>query len=251
MDFAEQFHGFDQNDQMDEKSFEKFKERMARAAKQIQAIKKEEKKRKKKEDELVKILLKFIQSSEKKDLVLLISRTIEKNIPANFILSIVLLGNEDIQRAVGEFLMLKTADGAPITDVSADEKALIFFSEDKSMPLKVRIEIDNWIKGIIYQASESPYRLLDTAYDVKETQKTPEEIEKEEETSVFGEIKKTKLKKIVGLSLVNLMAHIIYDFLMQNGIEEDMVKLKEFSEFLIKGILTKTRDDISNQKKLS
>jgi len=103
----EEFHGFDQNDKMDAASFEKFKEKMRRAAAQIKAIKREETKRKKKEEELVKILLRFIKTSDKKDLVLLISRTLERNIPANFILAAVLLGNEDVQKEVGEYLMLK------------------------------------------------------------------------------------------------------------------------------------------------
>mgnify|MGYP005669001197 CR=1 FL=1 len=74
----ENFAGFDQNDGMDAASFEKFKEKMKRAAAQIKAIKKEEKKRKKKEDELVKILLKFIQTSHKRDLVLVISRALHR-----------------------------------------------------------------------------------------------------------------------------------------------------------------------------
>jgi len=46
------------------------------------------------------------------------------------------------------------------------------------------------------------------------------------------------------------MSHVIFDFLKQNGIEEDIVKLKEFSEFLLKGILTKTQEDLENRKEL-
>lgn len=64
----ESFIGFDGDEGMSEAAFEKFKERMAKAQAQIAAIKKEEKKQKKKEDELVKILLKFIKTSHKKDL---------------------------------------------------------------------------------------------------------------------------------------------------------------------------------------
>lgn len=258
----EEFQGFNQSDKMDQASFEKFKERMARAAAQIQAIRKEEKKRKKKEDELVKILLKFIQNSQKKDLVLLISRTLEKNIPANFILAVVLLGNEEIQKEIGEYLMLPgsqsqaqsqatdRSEGQP-TDFNptANEKALIFFEGDKTLPLKVRIEVDNWIKGLIYQASESPYKLLATAYDVVEEKRTEKENE-EKSQSVFHSENTKKSKLVVANVLVSLTAHIIYDFLMQNKIEEDIVKLKEFSEFLIDGILNRTREDLDNRKEL-
>ena len=225
--------GFDQNDGMDTASFEKFKEKMKRAAAQIKAIKKEEKKRKKKEDELVKILLKFIQTSEKKDLVLVISRALERNIPANFILAIVLLGNEDIQKAVGNFLMLEAPEAPEKSDgesTTTADTALVFFKEDESLPLRVRIEIDQWIKGLIYQASEHPQKLLSTAYNVEETEEGH--------------------KKEVGHQLVQLTAHVIFDFLKQNNIEEEMPKLREFSEFLLKGVLSKTKEDLDSRPEL-
>ena len=172
----EDFIGLEQNGAMDAAAFERFQERVKAAAAHIQAIRKEEKKRKKKEDELIKILLKFIKSSDKKDLVLLISRVLERNVPANFILAIILLGNEEIQREIGEYLMLtpRSSVGAspePQTpkvsslesvahEPSANEpsvpedRSLVFFQTDQTMPLKVRIEIDKWIRDLIFQASD-------------------------------------------------------------------------------------------------
>lgn len=253
----EDFIGIDRGDAMDSQAFEKFQERMRAAAAQIQAIKKEERKQKKKEAELIKILLRFIKTSHKKDLVLLISRVLEKNIPANFVLAVVLLGNEDIQKEVGRFL-------APITDISAEsdpraEKALIFFREDKTMPLKVRIEVDNWIKGIILQASETPQKLLKTAYDIEETEKdangnrVPGDVKYEDDFSIFGDEKKPTFKKITGKALVLLTAHVLFDFMQQNKIAEetaDITKLKEFAEFLMTGILKKTKDEYEARGRL-
>jgi len=270
----EEFQGYEQGDKMDAASFEKFKERMKAAAAQIQAIRKEEKKRKKKEDELVKILLKFIQYSHKKDLVLLISRTLEKNLPANFILAAVLLGNEDIQKEVGEYLMLpgikekieaianvqnsdthtsgerdvnsqdaNSPDSRQPDSSSQNSMALTLFGSDASLPLKVRIEVDQWISNMLYQASESPTKLLKTAFEYIE-------VEGAEDRSIFGEESEKSLKKIVCRQLVKLVAHIMFDFLEQNNIQEDILKLEEFSEFILKGILTKTREDIENRKEL-
>lgn len=280
----EEFQGFEQGDKMDAASFEKFKERMKAAAAQIQAIKKEEKKRKKKEDELVKILLKFIQHSQKRDLVLLISRSLERNIPANFLLAIVLLGNEDIQKEVGEFLMLPGMKEQIESTMSArndqNPHALMFFQDDESLPLKVRIEVDHWMSNMLYQASESPGKLLSTAYDYIEIEEenpvsrnpasenlssnNPESNNSTSENfssnnpasretenfSIFGEEKPKKLKKIVCKQLTRLAAHVIYDFLKQNGIEEDIVKLEDFAGFILKGILDKIREDIENRKEL-
>jgi len=240
MDF-ESFSGFDQSDQMDEASFERFKERMKNAAAQIKALKREEKRRKKKEDELIQILLRFIQTSHKKDLVLVISRALEQNLPANIILSIVLLGNEEIQKEIGDYLMLK---GPQIED----ENALTFFREDKTLPLKVKIEIDQWIKNIIYQAGESPQKLLRYAYDIEEV--AVEEDEADDFSDAGFSREGTRKVKVVSKRLTQLVAHVIFDFLKQNGIQEDIVKLKEFSHFLMKGILKKTQEDLEHRPEL-
>ena len=138
----ESFIGFDAGEGMSEAAFEAFKEKMKAAAAQIAAIKKEEGKQKKKEEELHKILLKFIQNSGKKDLTLLISRALEQNIPANFIMAMILLGNEDIQREVGHFIMLSAAqeEQSESQQQNSNSQALTFFDEeDKTTPLKIKI----------------------------------------------------------------------------------------------------------------
>jgi hypothetical protein len=250
----EDFIGMEQNGAMDAAAFERFQERVKAAAAHIQAIRKEEKKRKKKEDELIKILLKFIKSSDKKDLVLLISRVLERNVPANFILAIILLGNEEIQREIGEYLSTPKATpapagGSPESHASSaggvleppeppaptsrdvpEDRSLVFFQTDQTMPLKVRIEIDKWIRDLIFQASETPQKLLATAY---ETDQQAEEA-----------------KLILNKPLVRLAAHIIFSFLKQNGLEEDIVKMKEFAEFLLNGILNRTKEDLGQRKEL-
>jgi hypothetical protein len=215
----ESFGGFDTGEGMNEAAFEAFKERMKAASAQIAAIKKEEGKHKKKEQDLVKILLKFIKTSHKKDLTLLISRALEQNIPANFILAIVLLGNEDIQKETGNLLMLETSEATP------DEKALIFFGADKDIPLSARIQLDNWLKAILYQAEEYPQKLLKFAY----------EIVRDEDDNDNKEIKTI---------LFQLSTFIIRDFLEENKVDEPYRKLYEFSKFFIKGVLDRTAENL-------
>lgn len=255
----EDFIGLEQNGAMDAAAFERFQERVKAAAAQIQAIRKEEKKRKKKEDELIKILLKFIKSSDKKDLVLLISRVLERNVPANFILAIILLGNEEIQKEVGEYLSLKAGAkaenrneqlprqvGEQFESARADvneperpldgtgipeDRSLVFFQTDQTMPLKVRIEIDKWIRDLIFQASETPQKLLATAYETDQSQAE-------------------EAKLILNKPLVRLTAHVIFNFLKKNELNEDIVKMKEFAEFLLNGILNRTKEDLNNRKEL-
>jgi len=92
------FGGPDQGgESFDAAAFERFKERMKRAAAQLKAQQKTEQKQKKTEDELIKILIKFIKSGKKKDLLLLVTRLLEMNVPAGFIVSLLVISNKDIQ----------------------------------------------------------------------------------------------------------------------------------------------------------
>lgn len=231
----ESFIGYESGEPMSNAALEKLREQMRAAAAQIAAIKKEEKRRKKKEEELLKILLKFVKTSHKKDLVLLISRVLEQNLPANFVLAIILLGNEEIQTEIGQFLML------PAAEQQNDEKTLTFFGqEDETLPLKLKIEIDNWIKNMLFQAQEAPERLLDQAYHI-------EMIEKEE--SEFGE-KKYEESRTIKKAIIQLLAYVLRDFLEQSKIEESFKKLFEFCEFILTGILNKTKEGLENRKLL-
>ncbi len=222
---------------MSEAAFEAFKEKMKAAAAQIAAIKKEEGKQKKKEEELHRVLLKFIQRSDKKDLCLLISRALEQNIPANFVLAIILLGNEDIQKEVGKFIMISGESSDASSDVSSGAsseeptRALTFFdAEDKTLPIKIKAEVDSWIKNMLYQAQESPQKLVKNAYE-----------------SAFEEAQHEERKKIKEI-LPRLIAFVLRDFLEQNKIDEKYEKLSDFSSFIIKGILSKVREELDKRK---
>ncbi|MBU1152141.1 hypothetical protein KJ632_04940 [Patescibacteria group bacterium] len=212
----ESFIGFDQGEGMSESAFEQFKEKMGRAQAQIAAIQKEEKKSKKKEQDLINILLKFIKKSSKKELTLLISRTLEKNIPANFVLAVVLLGNEDIQQEAKSFIALPKPEN--------NEKALIFFGDDQTTPLKVRIELDGWLKEMLFQAEEKPHKMIKTAYEYKkDADREPQNI------------------------LIQLLSFVMHDFLSQNDIQQPAKQIKEFCTFTLEGILKKTEENIEKR----
>ncbi len=239
----ESFLGLDQGEGMSEAAFEALREKMKAAAAQIAAIKREEKKQKKKEEELLRILLKFVKNSHKTELTLLISRVLEQNLPANFVLAVILLGNEDIQREIGSYLMLKSGseNGSPHSD-NSEEKALTFFSEtDDTLPLKIKIEIDNWIKNMLSQAEETPQKLLKTSYDI-EMIELPKEFEYSDQ--------KYKEKKVPKTIVVQLLTFVLRDFLEQNRISEPYSKLFEFAKFIFTGILNKTAEGIDNRKLL-
>src|SRR5690606_2201719 len=130
-----------------------------------------------------------------KDLVLLVSRVLEKNIPANFVLSIILLGNEDIQREVGQFLMLANANNQ-----DENSNSLVFFQEDQTLPIKAKVELDQWLKTLLYQAEENPHKLVKTAFQIEKI--------KIEEDNYFNSEDKFEIKKSIQSSLIKLVSYI-------------------------------------------
>ncbi len=228
---------------MSEAAFEALRERMAAAAAQIAAIKKEEGKQKKQEDELLKILLKFVKTSSKTDLVLLISRVLEQNIPANFILSIIVLSNPEIHAEVGHFKVLDHAGStAGADDATPQKNALVFFnSNDDTLPLKVKIELDNWMKNLLLQAEENPQKLIKTAYEI-EMRELPKEWD-------FEDPKYERIERVQPI-LVQIITSVMREFLEQNNITEPFEKLYDFAKFIITGILNKTKENLDGRKLL-
>ncbi|MBI5753747.1 hypothetical protein HZA40_01220 [Candidatus Peregrinibacteria bacterium] len=234
----EQFIGFDQGEGMSEAALEALKEKMAAAAAQIAAIKKEEGKQKKKEEELLKFLLKFVKTSDKKELVLLISRVLEQNIPANFILAVIVLSNAEIIQEIGHFNLLRSG-----MNEQSSSRTLIFFNEkDDTLPLKIKIELDTWIKNLLFQAEEAPQKLLKNSYDI-EMHELPKEWD-------FEETQYEKIETIKPV-IIQLLTFVMREFLEQHQLSEPYEKLYDFAKFIVTGILNKTKESLEGRKLLN
>ena len=123
-----------------------------------------------------------------------------------------------------------------------NEKALIFFGqEDETLPLKLRIEMDHWIKNMLAQAQETPQKLLKNAYKIEMVQLPSE--------SEFDD-KKYEEKKSIKKVTTQLMTYVMRDFLEQNKQDESFSKLYEFAKFILTGILNKTEESLNNRQLL-
>jgi len=223
----EDFVGFDSGEAgASPEAVEAFKEQMKKNAAFIAAVKKDEKKQKDKEEKLVKILVKFIKGNSSKDLLLLISQLLEENIPAAFILSIIYLGNPEIQEEIN---LLALEAGKVETqekkisekDLQKDDALVPFGIKDKTIPLKVKVEIDAWVKNIWDTAKTYSGKLLATAiYDNQ------------------------YIKPVV----VELSAFVLRDFLTDSGVKNDYKKLKEFSMFFLSGIIKNIQEKHANKQ---
>jgi len=225
------FAGSESSEGISEAALEQLKEKMRAAAAQIAAIKKEEGKQRKKEDELLKILFAFLKDSKKIELIVYISRCLEQNIPAAFILSIILLGNQDIQQATGIYLLPKSVDsmldqhgedGIP----QQESRALVFFGENHSLPLKIRIEMDQWLKEMLFQAMETPHKILKSSY------------------TYINDVKEIKPQ------LIDLTTYVVQDFLQQNSRPEEWAATANFSNFTLRGVLNRAQESLDERQTL-
>ncbi len=214
------FSADNRGESMDPAAFERFKERMAAAAAQLKALQKQEQKQKKKEDELIKILLRFIQTGTKRDIMILVSRLLEQNVPAAFIVSLLLINNEDIQKELGVKLFLPGA--------VEEEKATALTLPDHYMkgeiiPLKIKIAIDAWAHEIVERSQEYAHRVLETVLD---------------------------RDGLVKLVVLQLGVFCLRDYLEEEGIRIDYDLMKGFVELMLEGILKKVEEEFKNRKRM-
>lgn len=167
MSGLDSFVGFDDVSQSNSaESYRQFQQRMQAAAAQIQAIRASEQKQKKQEDQLIKILLKFIQSSHQASegkIIELVSKLLGKNLPAAFILALILLNYPEIQQASGLLLPsnIKTSDTKDISNSSSqsNETLLPDLYLQKTLPLKIKLDIQAWLGELLNQTKEHQQKL--------------------------------------------------------------------------------------------
>lgn len=232
MSDLESFSGHDTGEGMDPASFERFKEQMAAAAAQLKAIQAGEQKQKKKEDELVKILLKFIQSgSQKRDILLLVTRLLELNIPAAFIVSILLINHQEMQTQLNikllpssfEKIAEKQLQAVASGQLNGPQTLPDRYMPNQTIPLKVKIAIDAWIQEMVKYAFEKPHRMVETALDTN---------------------------GLIHLPMLQLGVLCLEDFLQQNAVETKYEDLKEFMNVMFTGIMKRLQEQIKNRKEL-
>lgn len=206
---------------MDAAALERFQERMRANAQAIAALQKSEQKQKKQEDKLSAILAAFIQRNQKTDWVILITRLLEQNVPASFILAVILLADEVVQKTVGieltmpELSLSDAPQHAALQNPEAMSRALQTgqFQSD-AIPLKIRISLELWSKNLWEAAIAQPYRILTTIMDVEERPIT---------------------------TLVQLTTLVVRDFMEQKGHQQEYDAIRGFAQFVLEGLLKKVR----------
>ena len=199
-------------------ALEKLAEQLRENSAHIKALRKEEKKQRAKDNKLVTILMRFVKSCKRDDLVALIARLLSDNVPASFILAIILLGNDDIQAELGIKLQLPAG-----IDFNQDHE-LQEFDEEHKKPIispAQKIILNIWTESIIMSALENPYKILRTVRD-------PEE----------------KVKS----SAIQLTAFIIRDYFEQEKIEMEFEQIKPFAEITLNRVFVEVSKRLAQKQ---
>ncbi len=170
---------------MSEAAMEVFREQMRSTSQQLKALQKGEQKRKKKEEKLAKLLTEFLQrKSGKSDLAFQAAHLLALNIPAAFVLSMLLLGDRESQQELTmaakeddkglEVEMLSTDTQQRIT--LGEEDLALVRTEDEEKSQAIIDELLVWIDMMYIQAKNDVMRMIKNAYD--EDQKIHDEIPK-------------------------------------------------------------------------
>ncbi len=224
----------------DTAAFERFKERMKRAAAQLKALQKSEQKQKQTEDELIKILLKFIKSGKKKDQLILVTRLLEMNVPAGFIVSLLMISNKDIQAELKVSLLPAAGQEKRIIEKIEDVENGVavdsVFNEAENsrnlpdsyiggqvLPLKIKIAIANWINEIQKRVGDNPHKVIKTVLD--------------------GE-------GMVQLTAIQLGSFCLREFMEQNEVPHKYEQIKDFVSFILSDIINKAKGELENRKDL-
>lgn len=243
MDGLDFFNPSDGGESYDPAAFERFKEQVKKNGQFVAAMQRDEKKKKKKEDALAQIILAFIKANKNSGLMVIVSELLEQNIPASFILAIIVLGNPEIRTAIDqhekEQLALESGEkDFPMSsrpalpalneEQQATEFSLVARFNDSTIPLKIKLALDEWGVGIFQAGTSQPFKILETVLD-----KT-------------GHVKNVVIEACATVLQSYLTVSDEATFASRG--HESFVS---FGEFVMRGIMQKLKDQVENQKQLN
>lgn len=251
----ESFFGLEEGEsQGSAEAAEKFREQARQNARAIKAMTGHQQKQKKKEDKLAKILVRFIQDSSKGDIVFLVIKLLQENVPGAFILAILSIASAELEAELKEHFeeerrerakelaagkehahghghkheqghghgheeLAEGANAPEAVTQPATASALIHFSDDK-LPEEVRDELNAWGEAILEAGLMMPGKTLETVL-------TPAQ----------------KLKSLV----LDLIDYSLEEYFSRHGLDLSKERIRQFALLSIQSVLIKLRE-ISRSK---
>ena len=200
-----------------EMSDEKFQEEMRRTQTAIKQLQKEEGSAKTNDNNLARIIVRFLSQPENTDLFLLISRTVAQNIPSELIIAILSLVDKNAEK---ETKGLVEGKGDSDTSLAVHRKANF-----QSLSPEHKKAIDQWVVNIFKVASKRPHLVLETVV--------------------------SKAQREISPALVQLSSFILRNYLKQNSLNVEFESLREFMQGVFVEMIKNLENLVKEQRKIS
>jgi hypothetical protein len=201
----ESFFGLDTDSSGSAESREKFQEMMRESAKAAKAISGHQAAQKKQEDKLAKILMRYMKDSGKSDIVFLVIKLLQENVPGAFILAALSIADPEMEKE----LRTSFEAGKP------EDSSLSTFAGEAFIPEEIKLELNAWGDAILKAGLLMPGKTLQNVL-------TPE----------------LKLKSLV----LDLLQFALEEFLDRHGIEFSEERIRQVCLLSIQMVLVKLRE---------
>jgi hypothetical protein len=213
----ESFFGLDNSDtQGSKEASEKYREQAAANAAAIKAMTANQAAQKGKEDRLAQILIKYLTDASQADLVFLIVKLLQENVPGAFILAILAIGDPELERELHKEFKesgLQNSDSKNLVKLETLPSA-------HELPQNLHADLNAWGSCILQAGQMAPGRTLQTVL-------TPEQ----------------KLKSIV----LDLVEYTLEHYLSRHGFSFSETNLRSFALLSVQSVLIKLRE-LSQEK---
>jgi hypothetical protein len=189
---------------------EKFQEQMRASAGAAKAIAGHQAAQKQQEDKLAKILMRYLKDAGKSDIVFLVIKLLQENVPGAFILAILVLADPETEKELLSGTPMSTDFQAAVESVSSE--ALITDS--------LRSTLNVWGEGILKAGLLMPSKTLEGVL-------TPDQ----------------KLKSLI----LDLLEFCLEEFFHRHGIQFSSERTRQFALLAIQAVLLKLKE-VSQEK---
>lgn len=189
---------------------ERFQEMMRESAKAAGAIGAHQAQQKKKEDKLARLLIKYLKDPAKADIVFLVIKLLQENVPGAFVLAMLSISDAELEKE----LLENFDQGKP------EDSALAQFEGEAFIPDSIKKELNAWGDSILKAGLLLPGKTLQGVL-------TPDQ----------------KLKSLV----LDILQFSLEEFFYRRGLEFSEEKIRQVALLSIQMVLLKLRQ--VNQEK--
>ena len=185
---------------------EQFQEQMRESAKAIKNMSANQAAQKKQEDKLAKILMRFMKDPAKSDIVFLVVKLLQENVPGMFILAVLSISDPEMEKEI-----MKEFDRGEVPE----DSALATVPGEAFIPDEIKRELNAWGNGILDSGMKLPGKTLETVL-------TPDQ----------------KLKSLI----LDLLQFSLEEYFQRHGLDFSEDKIRQVALLSIQTVLLRLRE---------